>query len=44
MIIFSDKDANFARLCLAQDSEQSRDDFLECMKILAIYAQSRQTQ
>lgn len=24
MIIFSDKDANFARLCLAQDSQQSR--------------------
>ncbi|CAK9069383.1 Uncharacterized protein SCF082_LOCUS34750 [Durusdinium trenchii] len=41
MIVFSDADAKFVRLCLAQESRQSRDDFLECMRILSVYAQSQ---
>ena len=42
MIVFNDADQKGAHhLCMAQESAKSRDDFLECMRILSIYAQSK---
>eukprot|EP00434_Breviolum_minutum_P033596 symbB.v1.2.029731.t1/scaffold3288.1/size59728/7 len=40
MIVFNDSDGKLFRFCLVEESNQSRDDFLECMRILCIYAQS----
>lgn len=40
MIVFNDSDGKLFRFCLVEESTQSRDDFLECMRILCIYAQS----
>eukprot|EP00435_Cladocopium_sp_Y103_P033810 s1924_g8.t1 len=41
MIVFKDASQKFAHLCIAQESKQSCEDFLECMRILSIYAESK---
>lgn len=41
MIVFRDATQKFAHLCIAQESKQSCDEFLECMRILSIYAESK---
>mmetsp|Transcript_31944 Transcript_31944/g.52659 ORF Transcript_31944/g.52659 Transcript_31944/m.52659 type:complete len:188 (+) Transcript_31944:51-614(+) len=39
-VVFNDSEGKLFRFCLVEESTQSRDDFLECMRILCIYAQS----
>eukprot|EP00930_Biecheleria_cincta_P082999 TRINITY_DN72642_c0_g1_i1.p1 TRINITY_DN72642_c0_g1~~TRINITY_DN72642_c0_g1_i1.p1 ORF type:complete len:252 (+),score=43.04 TRINITY_DN72642_c0_g1_i1:103-756(+) len=40
MVVFSNSEGKLFRFCLLEDDTASRDIFLECLRILCIYAQS----
>lgn len=40
MVVFRNSSDKMFRFCLLEDSRESRDIFLECLRILCIYAQS----
>jgi len=43
MVIFQGPDGVLGKFCMLESSAQSRSDFLECMRVLCIYAQSPAT-
>jgi len=44
MVVYRSRNDRLLRLCILEESSSSRDAFLECLRILCIYAQSAMSQ
>mmetsp|Transcript_11869 Transcript_11869/g.31350 ORF Transcript_11869/g.31350 Transcript_11869/m.31350 type:complete len:202 (-) Transcript_11869:8-613(-) len=41
MVVYTSEDGHPLRFCLLEDTPESRDNFLECMRVLVVYAQAK---